>query len=152
MAVSQMWRETLGVVEAFIKCSSGPGEALVNVPIICGVGQRLALCPNDSCLMHLCSPCHLTSPLEVAGRGGLAKSSHKAREGQSGHAVILHLLSICLTWGRLLHVWPVAAQSPHSKPSASHRVNLNSRVVRVESVALSEALCYSALCILCLNA
>lgn len=119
------------VVEAFIKCSSGPGEALVNVPIISGVGQRLALCPNDSCLMHLCSPCHLTSPLEVAGWGGLTKSSHKAHKGQgrpcSYSSSALRLLNM---GGELLHVSPVDAQSPHSKPFASRRVNLNSGVVR----------------------
>lgn len=71
------------VVGAFIKCSSGPGETLVNVPIISGVVQRLALCPNDSCLMHLCSPCHLTSPLEVVGRGGIAKVPTRPIRGKA---------------------------------------------------------------------
>lgn len=82
LAVSQRERHW-EVVEAFIKCSSGPGETLVNVPIISGVVQRLALCPNDSCLMHLCSPCHLTSPLEVGGWGGKAKAPTRPIRGKA---------------------------------------------------------------------
>lgn len=85
------------IVEAFIKCSSGPGETLVNVPIISGVVQHLALCPNDSCLMHLCSACHLTSPPEVVGWGGMAKAPTRPIRGKapcSYSLPTLHLLNM----------------------------------------------------------
>lgn len=71
------------LVEAFIKCSSGPGETQVNVPIISGVVRRLAPCPSDSCLMHLCGPCLLTSPLEVGGRTRIAKAPTRPISGKA---------------------------------------------------------------------
>lgn len=97
------------VVEAFIKCSSGPGETLVNVPIISGVVQ--ASSSLSKWLMFnaslQCLSFNLTSG--GCGSGWDSKSSHKAHKGQkNGHAVILHPLSIYLAWGELLYVSTIA--------------------------------------------
>lgn len=50
--------------------------------------------------MHLYSPCHLTSPLEVVGQNGKAKAPARPIRGRRSAAVIPHPLSIYLTWGR----------------------------------------------------
>lgn len=124
------------IVEAFIKCSSGPGETLVNVPIISGVVQHPALCPNDSCLMHLCSPCHLTSPPEVVGWGGTAKAPARPTRGKapcSYSLPALHLLNMGRAAPCLPYCWVI---SPELTPTPSHCMNLNSRVVWLEYVAL----------------
>lgn len=136
------------VVEAFIKCSSGPGETLVNVPIISGVVRRRALCPNDSCLMHLRSPCHLTSPLEVVGRGGMAGGSHKTHKGpkrpRSYSSPALHLLNMGGRAARCCVISPVPSPPYplHPHPAALHGAEVEGGPG--PTVGLSKALCYFA--------
>lgn len=79
--------------------------------------------------MHLCSPCHLTSSLEVGGRGWVSESSLKARTGQSDCAVILHPLPKRLTWGELLRADLLLL-------TKSLRAGMNTGVVGVEYALL----------------
>lgn len=94
------------MVEAFIKCSAVPGETLANVHIISGVDRRRALCPDDSCLMHLCSPCHLTSPLEVVEPGWVSEKLPQEPRGARAAVQLFFTRSLFARFACCCSVFP----------------------------------------------
>ena len=144
------WERHWKVVEAFIKCSSGPGETLANVPIISGVVRHPSLCPKWFMFNASLQSLSFNLTFGGCGSGWLTESSHKTHKEQSSHAVILQPFSVCLTRGELLRVLPVAGQSPHSKPPR-HTSWTWTRGWSGVDPWLFEALCYTTLCVLWLN-